>query len=86
MAVRTAAPLPLFFSWRKSRICGKRGGQALEDGIGAIRGAIVDDHQLAFHVFGQGSFQDERETALDDGALVVDRDEDRQLHRHKQEV
>ena len=81
MAVRTAAPLPLFLVVAVEADLGKAGGQALENVAGAVGGAIVDDHQLPLHVFGQRSGEHQRDAALHHGALVVDRHQDRQLHR-----
>ena len=81
MAVRTAAPLPLLRSCRNKRICGNVRGQPLEDVAGAVGRAVVDDDQLALHVLRQRRREHQRNAALDHGALVVDRHQDRQLHR-----
>jgi hypothetical protein len=48
------------------------GGEALENEIGPVGGTIVDNHQLALHVFGEFRGEDERDAPLHNGALVVD--------------
>ena len=65
---------------------GERGGQALQDGVGAIRGAIVHDDELAFHVLRQRRGEHTRDAAFDNGALVVDRHEDGELHGKYQDI
>src|ERR1700687_3135712 len=59
---------------------GMGGGQALEDGVGAVGGAVVDDDQLAIHVLRKRRREHERDTALDDGTLVIQGHQDRQFH------
>ena len=53
------------------------GGQALQDVEGAVGGAVVHNHQFPLHVFRQGSGQHQRNAALHNSALVVDRHENR---------
>ena len=54
------------------------GGQAVQNGGGAVGGTIVDDHQLPLHVFGKRRGQHLRQAPLDDSALVVNRDQNRE--------
>jgi hypothetical protein len=53
----------------------------LEDLPTPVAGAVVDDDQLALHAFWKRSREDLGEAALQDRALVVDRNQDRQLHK-----
>jgi len=54
---------------------GFMGGEALEDVPGAIPGAVIHDDEFALHLLGEWRIEDLAEAALDDGPLVVDRDE-----------
>ena len=62
---------------------GKSRRQALEDGVSTVGGAIVHDDDLALHVLRQGCAEDQGEAAFHNGAFVVDRHQDGQLHGPK---
>ena len=58
-------------------------GQAFEDAPGPVRGAVVYDDDLPRHILWQGSIQHALDELLDEVALVVDRDENAELHREE---
>ena len=82
---RSAAPLPWFRSWKRTsspfsfagwapgRPPGPRSASCGEDLPAAVRGAVVDDHQLLRHVHGHHA----AEQLLQRGILVVDGDDER---------
>src|SRR5260370_38333245 len=55
------------------------GGQALEDGVGSVGGAIVDDNQFTIHALRKRRGEHERDAALDHGALIKHRHENGQF-------
>jgi hypothetical protein len=55
---------------------GMLGREALEDFPGAVLGAVIDDDELAAEALREGGLENLSETALDDGSLVVDGDQD----------
>ena len=57
--------------------------QTLENVEGAVGGTIVDDDQLALHILGDWGSENQGDAPLHNGALIVNRHQDRQLHETK---
>ena len=72
--------LPLIHRVTDQPDAGVAGRQFFQNRAGPVSGAIVDDHQLALHIFGQRSGQYQRQAALHHRALVVNRNQDRKTH------
>ena len=60
--------------------------QAFEHGPGAVGRAVVDDDQLALHVFGKRGGQNLRDASLHHGPLVVYGHQDGKLHARVQQI
>ena len=80
MAVRTAAPLPRFTSWRKSRISGCAAGELLENVPGAVGEQSSTMTSSRSMSSGRRRGEHGGEAGPDDGTLVVNRNENTEEH------
>jgi len=77
MAVRDGGSLAAVLGVLVEMNLRKGRGQTLENGEGAVGGTIVHNDQFPLHIFGDWGGQNQGDAPLHNGALVVDRHQNR---------